>query len=287
MGWDYTEAVKDHFFNPQNVGQIEDADGMGEVGSIACGDALRLYLKVDKGTDKILDAKFQTFGCGSAIASSSILTEMIKGKTIDEALTVTNKQIAEALGGLPPEKMHCSVMGREALDAAVADYRGEAVVHDEEDEGKLICNCFGITEGKIRKVAEENNLHTVEDITNYTKAGGACGSCLDVIDDVLSDLWGEQKGKKEKVIPKHKLTNLERIVLIKELLDNEVRPMLQRDGGDLELLDIDGTNVIIRLVGHCTGCRAAGFTSGWIQEKLQEIIDPSITIEVSEEGCAI
>ena len=135
-------------------------------------------------------------------------------------------------------------------------------------------------------MAEENNLQTVEDITNYTKAGGACGSCLDLIDEILVDMWGEQKGKrKEAVIPKHKLTNLERIVLIKELLDNEVRPMLQRDGGDLELVDIDGTNVIVRLVGHCSGCRAAGFTTGWIQDKLQEIIDPAITIEVSEEVC--
>jgi NifU-like protein len=210
---------------------------------------------------------------------------MIKGKTVDEALKVTNKEIADALGGLPPEKMHCSVMGREALDAAVADYRGLAVAHEEEDEGRLVCSCFGITEGKIKRVAEENQLHSAEDITNYTKAGGACGSCLDDIHDILEDLWGEEKGKKKEVAkPKKKLTNLERIVLIKELLDNEVRPMLQRDGGDLELVDIDGANVIIRMVGHCSGCRAAGFTTGWIQEKLQEIIDADITVQVTEEA---
>ncbi len=285
MGWNYTDKVKDHFFNPKNVGKIEDADGTGSVGSIACGDALSLTIKVDRETDKILDAKFQTFGCGSAIASSSILTEMVKGKSIEEALKITNQEIAESLGGLPPEKMHCSVMGREALEAAIADYRGEAVNHDDEaEEGRLICSCFGITEGKIRKVAIENKLKTIEEITNYTKAGGGCGACIGEIEEILENLWGQQKEepKIKSIIPK-KLTNLERIVLIKEILDNEVRPMLQRDGGDLELVDIDGVRVIIRMVGHCSGCRAAGFTTGWIQEKLREIVDPSVIVETTEE----
>jgi NifU-like protein len=286
MGWNYTDTVKEHFFNPKNVGKIEDADGTGEVGSIACGDALSLTIKVDKETNRIVDAKFQTFGCGSAIASSSILTEMVKGKTVDEALKVTNQEIAEALGGLPPEKMHCSVMGREALEAAVANYRGEKLEQEDEDEGKLVCSCFGITEGKIRKVALENQLHSVEDVTNYTKAGGGCGSCLDSIAEILEDLWGEG-AEEEKIAstkPRKKLTNLERIVLIRELLDNEVRPMLQRDGGDLELMDIDGPRVLIRMVGHCSGCRAAGFTTGWIQDKLREIIDPAITVDITEEA---
>ena len=284
MGWNYTDKVKDHFFNPKNVGKIEDADGTGEVGSIACGDALSLTIKVDKETDQILDARFQTFGCGSAIASSSMLTEMVKGKTVDEALKVTNQDIAEALGGLPAEKMHCSVMGREALEAAVADYRGQEISHEDEDEGRLICTCFGVTEGKIRRVALENKLTTAEDVTNYTKAGGGCGACLDEIEEILKDLWGSEPSEaKVKETPKKKLTNLERIVLIREILDNEVRPMLQRDGGDLELVDIDGVKVVIRMTGHCSGCRAAGFTTGWIQEKLQEIVDPAIVIETTEE----
>lgn len=284
MGWNYTDKVKDHFFNPKNVGKIEDADGTGEVGSIACGDALSLTIKVDKETDRILDARFQTFGCGSAIASSSMLTEMIKGKSIDDALKVTNQEIAEALGGLPAEKMHCSVMGREALEAAISNYRGVAAVHEEEDEGRLICTCFGITEGKIRKVALENKLKTLEDVTNYTKAGGGCGACIDEIEEILEDIWGSIKeAAKPAQAPKKRLTNLERIVLIREILDNEVRPMLQRDGGDLELVDIDGTKVVIRMTGHCTGCRSSGLTTGWIQEKLQEIVDPSIIVETTEE----
>jgi len=284
MAWNYTELVKKHFFEPKNVGRIENADGTGSVGSIACGDALSLTISVDKETDTIIDAKFQTFGCGSAIASSSMLTEMIKGKKLDDALKVTNADIASSLGGLPPEKMHCSVMGREALEAAVNNYRGIEVSETDEDEGRVVCNCFGVTEGKLRRVIAENDLRTVEDVTNYTKAGGGCGACLDELETLVEE--HVSKNARVPAEPKTKrpsLTNLQRITLIQELLENEVRPLLQEDSGDLELVDIDGPKVTIRMVGHCSGCRAAGLTTKWIENKLKEVVDPAIELRVAEE----
>jgi NifU-like protein len=273
--WEYTEKVKDFFLKPKNVGEIKDADAVGEVGSIVCGDALKLYLKVDKETGKIIDAKFQTFGCASAIASSSALTELIRGKTVDEALEVSNQDIADFLGGLPEQKMHCSVMGREALEAAVANLRGEAP--PEHEEGNLVCKCFNVTEEKIRKVAMENHLTTVDEVTNFTKAGGGCGECVPNIEAILTDLWSlKPSAKPEK--PK-KLTNLHKIALIQEIIENEIRPGLQADNGDAELIDIEGSKVTIALRGMCTGCMMADVTIKGIQEKLRELVSDDIVVE--------
>ena len=160
--WDYSEKVLDHYRNPRNVGKIDNADLIGEAGSLACGDSLKLYLKLDG--NKIIDAKFQTFGCGSAVASSSILTEMIIGKTLDEAKKITNKDIADELGGLPQEKMHCSVMGHEALEDALKKYYGEDIVEYNlpQTSDKIVCTCFNVTENQILEAIKVNNLKTVE-----------------------------------------------------------------------------------------------------------------------------
>ncbi len=151
--WEYSDTVKEHYKNPKNVGMIEDADAIGEAGALACGDALKLYLKIKDGI--VTDAKFQTFGCGSAVASSSILTEMIIGKPLDEVKKITNKDIADKLGGLPPEKMHCSVMGHEALEDALKNYESPETQEENtvkpKSKDKIICNCFSVTEKQIKE----------------------------------------------------------------------------------------------------------------------------------------
>ncbi len=273
--WEYTEKVKETFLKPKNVGEIADADAVGEVGSIICGDALKLFLKVDKETGRITDAKFQTFGCASAIASSSALTEMVKGKTLDEARSISNQDIADFLGGLPEQKMHCSVMGREALEAAIANYKGEEI--PQKEEGTLICKCFDVTEEKIRKVAIENHLTTVEEITNFTKAGGGCGECIPNIEAILRDIWSLKIPEKPPK-PK-KLTNLHKIALIQEIIENEIRPGLQADNGDVEIIDIEGSKVTVALRGMCTGCLMADVTIKGIQEKLRELVSDDIVVE--------
>jgi len=275
--WEYTEKVRDLFLHPQNVGEIENPDAVGEVGSIVCGDALKLTLKIDKKTNRIIDAKFKTFGCASAIASSTALTELIKGKTLDEALNITNQDIADFLGGLPREKMHCSVMGYEALEAAVADYRGEKPCVTEE--GEIVCQCFGVTDQKIKRVIKENNLHTVDDVTNYTKAGGGCGRCVPDIETILKDVWAG-KVVEEAVKPERKLTNIQKIALIQETIEREIRPLLQADNGDVELIDVDGNRVIISLRGTCTGCLMADVTLKNIEKKLKELVNEELIVEV-------
>lgn len=279
--WDYSEKVKEHFFEPKNAKAVEEANAVGDVGSISCGDALRLTLKVDPENEVILDAGFQTFGCGSAIASSSALTEIIKGKTLEEALTVTNQDIADYLDGLPPEKMHCSVMGREALQAAVANYRGEEWVDDHE-EGALICKCFAVDAVMIEDTIRANNLRTVEDVTNYTKAGGGCTSCHEGIEEILTKVLAErgealqaQKARtelhpEEKAMPAPgAMTMLQRIKKIEAVIES-IRPQLQADKGDVELVDVDGDIVYVYLTGACSGCQMATLTLGGIQQRLME-----------------
>ena len=274
--WEYTEKVKNFFLHPKNVGEIDHPDAVGEVGSMLCGDALKLTLKIDEKTGKIMDAKFQTFGCASAIASSSVLTELIKGKTVDEALRITNQDIAEYLGGLPKEKMHCSVMGREALEAAIANYRGEG--KPVEKEGNVICKCFEVSEEKIRRVAMENHLTTVEEITNYTKAGGGCGSCIPAIEMILKDIWSMKPVCEIPTAPR-RMTNLQRIALIQDVIEKEIRPRLQTDGGDIELIDVDGNKVIVSLRAMCVECPMGDVTLKGIEEKLRELVGENIVVE--------
>jgi len=270
--WNYTDKVKDHFLNPRNVGTIENADGIGEVGSIACGDALTLYLKIDA-DQRIADAKFQTFGCASAIASSSALTEMVKGLSIGEALKITNDDIAAYLGGLPKEKMHCSVMGREALEKALAHFKGEG---EKVIDGEIVCECFGVTDRQIQHVVKENRLATIADVTDYIKAGGGCGKCHDRIQQIIDTILGKAPAQNKST----GLTNIGKIKLIEETLEREIRPALNKDGGSIELIDVDGDRVMVRLRGACATCQMSRVTlKNVVESKLRELVTPELVVE--------
>ncbi|PZN81572.1 MAG: Fe-S cluster assembly protein NifU [Candidatus Methylumidiphilus alinenensis] len=291
--WDYSDKVKEHFFQPRNVGALPGANGIGDVGSISCGDALRLSIIVNEDTDVIEDAKFQTFGCGSAIASSSALTEIIKGMKVEEALKVTNDDIAEFLDGLPPEKMHCSVMGREALQAAIANFKGEEWADDHE-EGALVCKCFAVDEKLIEGLVRNHNLRTVQEVTNYTKAGGGCCACHEGIEEILMRVM-EERGEifnadsvPEIVEPeplplaaKGGMTTVQRIRRIEAVIES-IRPNLRMDGGDAELVEVDGNTIYIKMTGACSSCGMASMTIGGIQQRLMEELGEFIKVVPAE-----
>ncbi len=274
--WEYTDKVQEHFMHPRNVGELKDADGVGEVGSLACGDALKLMIKVDE-NNIITDAKFKTFGCASAIASSSALTEMIKGMPLEEAEKITNEDIAEALGGLPKEKMHCSVMGREALEAAIADYRGVVL---PMAQGEVVCECFGVTDLEIIRAIKESDLRSVEEITNFTKAGGGCGKCEDRLREILRQTVEGIEAEPAKPKKQERMTTLQKIKKIEQVLEREIRPTLRKDGGDIELVDVDGDFVTVSLRGACSGCQSSRTTlKEYVEKKLREQVADSLIVE--------
>ncbi|UCC96821.1 MAG: Fe-S cluster assembly protein NifU [Phycisphaerales bacterium] len=285
--WEYTDKVRDHFFNPRNVGEVEDPDGIGEVGSLACGDALKLTFKLDE-DGKIKDAKFKTFGCASAIATSSVLTEMIKGLSLDEAAKVTNKDIADYLGGLPEQKMHCSVMGREALEAAIENYRsGGRKKH--ELEGNIVCTCFGVTDEEIERVIRENDLTSVEEVTNYCKAGGGCGGCQGEIEKLITKVQGEQVKEVAVSAPRRsgKLTNIQKIQLIQQTINEQIRPALRAHGGNIELIDVEADKVVVAFRGMCAQCRMAELTMKEVVEaKLREFVSDELFVEEDKDSAA-
>jgi NifU-like protein len=259
--WEYSDKVRDHYLNPRNVGEIENPDGFGEVGNIKCGDALRFTFTLDE-NKKIKDAKFKTFGCGSAIASSSVLTEMVKGKTLEDAEKITNDEIAKTLGGLPSAKMHCSVMGQDALKAAIEYYRHGGKTVKKESKSRLVCHCFNVHEDEIVQQIRKNGLTTVEQVTNYTKAGGGCGKCKDDIENILKRTLAEMdeehnheeetavKKSAETQVANKKLTTFEKIERIRKVINEVIRPGLQNDGGDCEFVDIDGNEVTSNTIGE-------------------------------------
>lgn len=289
--WNYSEKVMEHFMNPRNVGEVADPDGVGEVGSMACGDALRLSFRLDA-DGRIAEAKFQTFGCGSAIASSSVLTEMVIGKTLEEAAQITNEDIARELDGLPREKMHCSVMGREALEAAMIDHYkrlGRGVPCHLLSQGVMICHCYSVTRDTIRDAVLQHGLESVEEVTDYTKAGGGCGDCrhdiehiieecrqarparqpiaLDTLDAMQRRKGGEEAGERDLV------------GRIQDLIDNDIAVALRNDGGDIELVRYNDGKVFVRLKGACAACRVADVTlKDYVEKELRRHVRDDLTV---------
>lgn len=268
--WEYTEKVKDYYRDPRNVGEIENPSAVGEVGSISCGDALKLFLKIDD-NGIIEDAKFQTFGCGSAVASAGALTDMIIGKHIDEASKITNQDIAEFLGGLPEQKMHCSVLGKEALEAAIGNYNGGT--EQIRELGRIVCKCFGVTEEKIRQVIQTNNLNSISGVTNYCKAGGGCGKCHGDIQMIL-DSEIKKRGEHKKP-----LTKTQMIIKVNNVLENHIAAELRKDGGDIELIDVEDNKIYVNLQGSCKNCPSSNLTlKNFVENILKEHIGKDIEV---------
>ena len=316
MAWEYSEKTKQLFMDAvhgrpgTHLGEVENPDGFGEHGSIVCGDALRFTFRVnrhptDPTQDVITEARYLTFGCTSAIAASEALCALIErgGYTPITALSVTNEEIVKYLDGLPQQKIHCSVMGAEALESAVfnwAQKRGVDLeklgvkIHAGEDkEGRIVCKCFSLSEPYLRRKIEELNLRTIADITNATKAGGACTACHHApggLQDLLNEVWG-QGGKKLRIVPRAAppeppavsaptaLSPFQFYKRVEKTLEEVVRPMLARDGGSLEIIDIKENLVFCRLVGACAGCAGAGQTLKLMVEKtLKDLVDERIRV---------
>jgi NifU-like protein len=173
-------------------------------------------------------------------------------------------------------------MGKDAFAAAVACYRGQPSSR-EQIEGQLVCECFGVSDEQIRTVVMENNLSTVEQVTHYTKAGGGCGQCREKIESIISQVRGELRRQQPKEVAARKsMTNIQKIAKIQEVMEKEIRPMLQQDGGDVELIDLDGNRVVVALRGMCMSCPSADLTRGVIETKLKELVHPDLLVEEVE-----
>jgi len=328
MAWNYSEKTKQLFLDAvqgkpgTHLGEVAEPDGVGEHGSIACGDALRFTFRcerhpTDPTKDVITEARYLTFGCTSAIAASEALCAIIEGSkfTPIEALKIKNEDIVRFLDGLPEQKIHCSVMGAEALTAAVFDWAkqrgvdlralGVDILPEEKEHGRLVCKCFGLTEPYLKRKIKELGVRTIAGLTAATKAGGACGSCHHEpggLQDLLNEVWGTrasippaparavavapsglvQDVDVSRVAPRRNADVISPFQLMKKIektFDGYVRPMLQKDGGDVELVDIKDRTVYVRMAGACASCVGANATIKLLVERaLKERVDEQIRV---------
>jgi NifU-like protein len=311
MSWDYSNKTLQLFRDAiaqaagTHFGRIDDPDGEGRHGSMSCGDAMEFTFRVRKDDkdplkDRIVEARYQTFGCTSAIASSEALCHLIEEKEITpiEALQIRNADIVDYLEGLPPQKLHCSVMGAEALQAAVVDWarRREVPFEDlgidpdqlQEDEGRVVCRCFNLTEPYVRRKVKELNLRTIDEIIGAIKAGGACTSCHHEpggLQDILNETWGTDGTEAmpaaavDSGAARLERTPYQLAKEIERVIEQGVRPRLQGDGGDIEIVEIREKKVFCRLLGMCAGCRGAGQTMNFVvEDALRRQVDPEIEV---------
>ena len=201
----------------------------------------------------------------------------MKGLTIEEAAKITNDDIAAYLGGLPKEKMHCSVLGRDALEKAIAYYRGEAHL---EKEGEVVCECFGVTDLEIHRAVTEHRLTSLSDVTDFIKAGGGCGRCHEKIQGIIDAAQGKSAPEKK---PLPKMTVIQKIRLIEEVIETEIKPALNKDGGGIDLIDLTGDTVLVKLRGACSNCKTSQVTiKNFIEKKIQELVSPELTVKEVE-----
>ncbi|EAH4948413.1 iron-sulfur cluster assembly scaffold protein NifU [Campylobacter coli] len=309
--WDeYSQKVQDRMNNPQHMGEFSEEDAkarnakliVADFGAESCGDAVRLFWLVDEKTDKIIDAKFKSFGCGTAIASSDTMVDLCIGKTVDEAVKITNLDVEFAMRdnpetpAVPPQKMHCSVMAYDVIKQAAAHYKG--ISPEDFEDQIIVCECARVSLGTIKEVIKLNDLHTVEEITQYTKAGAFCKSCIKpgghekrdyYLVDILAETRAEMDREKLKNAVKSdvafdEMTVVGQLKAVESVLDAEIRPMLHNDGGDLEVIDIQkaegaAIDVYIRYLGACSGCSSgSGATLYAIETILQEELSPNIRV---------
>ncbi len=308
---EYSQTVQDRMNNPKNMGEIteEEAKKLGgelivaDFGAESCGDAVRLYWVVDPKTSRIIEAKFKSFGCGTAIASSDTMVELCKGKTVDEAVKITNIDVEKAMRdtpdtpAVPPQKMHCSVMAYDVIKRAAAQYKG--VDEGSFEDEIIVCECARVSLGTIKEVIKINDLKTVEEITDYTKAGAFCKSCIkpggheereyylvDILAQTRAEMETEKLEQNEQSgdeIPFKEMTIVQKLKAIDEVIDESIRPMLIMDGGNLEILDIkeneEYTDIYIRYLGACSGCASSATGTLYaIEAILKEKLDKDIRV---------
>ena len=314
--WDeYSQKVQDRMNHPLFMGELTEEDAkkagakliVADFGAESCGDAVRLYWLVDEKTDKIIDAKFKSFGCGTAIASSDVMAELTLGKTVDEAVKITNIDVEFAMRdnpdtpAVPPQKMHCSVMAYDVIKKAAAEYKGVDMESFEDEI--IVCECARISLGTIKEVIKLNDLTTVEQITDYTKAGAFCKSCIKpgghedreyYLVDILKEVRDEMAAESVKAsadsaagigdeVPFAEMTLVQKLKKVEAVLDENIRQMLIMDGGNMEVLDIkeNGGNIdiYIRYLGACSGCASSSTGTLYaIEATLKEKLDESIRV---------